>query len=444
MTAMRRLLPFIAIAVVLSASAPLFAQEWMEFTSKEDRFKVKFPGQPKIAEKTYKSEYEVDLPTHVYSAAQGQTRYSLTVVDYNQSQPILTARAKECAQNLERCNGRTAYSGAGYWKNDVRGALIYASWQAMRRDATLTQYRWTTVADRTEAYQLELINKADQSRTITTISMYANRLYIMESTGSADSPQPDVFQSSLMFLDDRGNLVFHEGVYFNGARVDRNETAAGAGGEMPETSASEEWKEFTSTADFFTANFPGQPVVTETPWKSEYGAYLPAHAYTVKKGPAVYSMTVVDYNLGKPILAEAAKRCAPNPERCGELKGGGGEAWKTDVRGAMVYAAFRIMQRDVMVTHYMWNYLGHGPEGHELQLLNNADKSRTFVTLYMHNNRLYIMEATVPGNYPAPGLFTESVSLLEKDGSWGRHEGVYFNGARLDPYEIETGVEHEH
>jgi hypothetical protein len=52
----------------------------------------------------------------------------------------------------------------------------------------------------------------------------------------------------------------------------------------------QEWMEFTSTADFFTANFPGQPVVTETPWKSEYGAYLPAHAYTVKKGPAVYSM----------------------------------------------------------------------------------------------------------------------------------------------------------
>ena len=83
-------------------------------------------------------------------------------------------------------------------------------------------------------------------------------------------------------------------------------------------------------------------------------------------------------------------------------------------------------------------------EVNELQLVNNADQSRTFAILYMHNNRLYTMEATVPGNYPAPGLFTESVSLLEEDGSWGRHEGVYFNGARLDPYEIDTGVEHHH
>ena len=52
----------------------------------------------------------------------------------------------------------------------------------------------------------------------------------------------------------------------------------------------------------------------------------------------------------------------------------------------------------------------------------------------------------MPGNYSAPGLFTESVSLLEEEGSWswGRHEGVYFNRARLDPYEIDTVVEHHH
>jgi hypothetical protein len=50
------------------------------------------------------------------------------------------------------------------------------------------------------------------------------------------------------------------------------------------------------------------------------------------------------------------------------------------------------------------------------------------------------MEATVPGNYPAPGLFTESITLFEADGTRARHEGIYFNGARLDPYEINTGL----
>ena len=178
------------------------------------------------------------------------------------------------------------------------------------------------------------------------------------------------------------------------------------------------------------------------PWTSEYGASLPAHVYTVKQGPATYSVTVVDYTLAKDLLIANAKRCPPALERCNGLTSYSGEGyWKNDVRGAMIYAEFKMLQRDVTVTHFMWNYLGgEGVESNEMQLLNNADKSRTFATFYMHHNKLYIMEATVPANYPAPGLFTESISLLEPDGTRARHEGVYFNGARLDPYEINTGL----
>ena len=52
------------------------------------------------------------------------------------------------------------------------------------------------------------------------------------------------------------------------------------------------------------------------------------------------------------------------------------------------------MQRDAKVTHYMWNFIDL-VEGHQLQLTNNKDKSRTFVAIYMHENRLYILEGTV-------------------------------------------------
>ena len=43
----------------------------------------------------------------------------------------------------------------------------------------------------------------------------------------------------------------------------------------------------------------------------------------------------------------------------------------------------------------MWNFMDL-VDGHQLQLTNNADKSRTFVSIYMHMNKLYIMEGTVP------------------------------------------------
>ena len=204
------------------------------------------------------------------------------------------------------------------------------------------------------------------------------------------------------------------------------------------------WREFSSKEDRFSANFPGEPVVTQITWESEHGAVVPARVYTVTNGPAKYSMTVVDYNLVKAQLIEKAKSCPPGLERClGRTAFSGDGYWKNDLRGAMIYAAFQYMKRDFKVTHYMWNHMGMGVEVNELQLTNNADQSRTFVTMNMHHNVLYVMEATVPGHYAPPGLFTQSISLYEADGSRANHGKVVFNGAELDPNEVYVGREEQ-
>ncbi len=52
-------------ALVLSMSAPLFAQEWTEFASRHDRFTCNVPNQPKATETTYRSEHGADLPARV-------------------------------------------------------------------------------------------------------------------------------------------------------------------------------------------------------------------------------------------------------------------------------------------------------------------------------------------------------------------------------------------
>src|SRR5262249_10146001 len=85
-----RLMPLKATAIVLFVSGSLFAQEWIEFASREDRFTCNFPSEPKMTQTTYHSQMGADLPARVYSAAQGQSRYSITVVDYNQAQRLLT------------------------------------------------------------------------------------------------------------------------------------------------------------------------------------------------------------------------------------------------------------------------------------------------------------------------------------------------------------------
>src|SRR5437016_1219743 len=186
-----RLMPLLSATLVLSISGPLFAQEWIEFASREDRFTCNFPTQPKVTPFTYRSQHEADLPARVYSAAQGQSRYSVTVVDYTQAERILTEKAKTCPAGAEPCLGGPG--NAGHWKDDIRGALIYASWQFMQRDAKLTSYVWHNV-DQVQGDQLQFTNNADKSRTFVGIYMHENKLYIIEGTVPARYPEPGLFQ----------------------------------------------------------------------------------------------------------------------------------------------------------------------------------------------------------------------------------------------------------
>jgi hypothetical protein len=207
---------------------------------------------------------------------------------------------------------------------------------------------------------------------------------------------------------------------------------------LARASFAQEFQLWISKEDLFGANFPGEPVVTTITWTTEHGAQVPARVYTATRGPRTYSVTAVDYNQVKDILIANAKKCPPGLERCNGLTSFSGEGyWKTDLRGATIYAAFKIMKRpDVTVTHYMWNYLGgQAIEANELQFTNNKDQSRTHATIYMHHNRLYIMEETVPANFPAPGLFVQSMSLREADGTEANHQRMYFNGPEVDPTE---------
>ena len=76
---MRRIL--ISIALLLSISGALLAQEWVEFASREDRFTCLFPTQPQVTETTFLSQHEANLPARVYMATQGKSTFKLTVVE---------------------------------------------------------------------------------------------------------------------------------------------------------------------------------------------------------------------------------------------------------------------------------------------------------------------------------------------------------------------------
>ena len=186
--------------------------------------------------------------------------------------------------------------------------------------------------------------------------------------------------------------------------------------------AGREWIEYASKTDFFTVNFPGQPTVTDITYMTEYGLTLPARVHSYVDGPNRYSVTMVDYTKAESLHAEVAKKCQ-------DAGGDGDQCFyhgKDEVRGAIVYATAAFLERDAKVTHYA-NYTADLVEGHRLQL-TNADRSRTFAVIHMHELRLYILEGTVAPGAPPPALFQQSLGFLDKDGKRIRYETTYSQG----------------
>lgn len=103
-----RLRPFVLLALVSAR-----AQEWSTYTNTADRCSVNLPGEPTVREITRPSEYGAVFPGRVYNYEQGRNRYSVTVVDYTDSQRIHEART----------NRTEADTGPWYWQVDVQASV---------------------------------------------------------------------------------------------------------------------------------------------------------------------------------------------------------------------------------------------------------------------------------------------------------------------------------
>jgi hypothetical protein len=58
--------------------------------------------------------------------------------------------------------------------------------------------------------------------------------------------------------------------------------------------------------------------------------------------------------------------------------------------------------------------------------LTNANGTRTFVAIYFHDQRLIVVEGTVPDGYPEPGLFLQAIGWLDESGRGIRYATVYY------------------
>ena len=166
------------------------------------------------------------------------------------------------------------------------------------------------------------------------------------------------------------------------------------------------WRVFTDRSQYFSVNFPGEPEITEISYDSEYGATLPAKVYAVRNGDSLHSVTVVDFS-------DAARIYQELPDRTDE--GNNAALWLYDQRASVAYAARNFRLRGGEVTYDAWHHIDL-VEGHQLQI-TNPDQSRTYASMYLHDGRLYVLEATVPQGSLPQGLFQQSLSFLDEDGN---------------------------
>ncbi len=191
----------------------------------------------------------------------------------------------------------------------------------------------------------------------------------------------------------------------------------------------QEWSTYSNRIDRFEVNFPGQPKVEEIKWPSEYGAVFPGRVYSVEQSGSRYSVTVIDYT-----DAERIHAARTNHTEADSLP----IYWQVDVQASIAYAATKFRQRPgVKVTYDAFHYIDL-VSGHQLQM-TNPDQSRTFAGIYLHESRLYILEATVPAKAPPPGLFQQSLGFLDAAGKKVRYPTIYYN--RLTPIKNAFGPE---
>jgi hypothetical protein len=207
---MRRVAALVTLALALPA--PGFAQDWMEYDIVEDAVSVAFPAKPTVEQTTHISEYTAKIPARVYSASAGAQKYKLTVLDYRDAEAIHKERVKSCPPQVHsECMGSEGPLGIGSWKLDVLAAMDNATADFLEAPGQVTHFTWMII-DRVPGRQIHK-TLPDGSRQFAAIHQHLGRVYVLDAVVPEKDPEPGLFQQSLQFLDEKGNVIRYYEIY---------------------------------------------------------------------------------------------------------------------------------------------------------------------------------------------------------------------------------------
>ncbi len=188
-------LRLIILASTLWFCESAVAQRWIPYASATDGFRIMAPGEFAIEEIDFETEYGIVVPARIFSHENDTGRYSVTVVDYRESQRLHDERLREIGAIYQPIYGQV----------DVRGSVAYAA-KKIRDRASTIEYDAYHYISRIDGHQLQTTNP-DQTRTFAAIYLYESRLYVIDATASSDIAPPGMFQQSLEFIDEDGEVI---------------------------------------------------------------------------------------------------------------------------------------------------------------------------------------------------------------------------------------------
>ena len=181
---------------------------------------------------------------------------------------------------------------------------------------------------------------------------------------------------------------------------------------LPWSALAQSWIKYANEPERFIVNLPRDPDALEIDYTAQSGVTMPARVYSVEDSESRYSVTVVDYTMANEVHAA---HCRALSYECD------GREARADILGSVAWEAWNIRRRDNgEITYDAFGALD-GVPGHQLQIIH-PDRSHSFIGIYLHARRLYVLEGTVPGEDPPPGLFQQSLGILDAEGKRIRFE----------------------
>ena len=180
---------------------------------------------------------------------------------------------------------------------------------------------------------------------------------------------------------------------------------------MPAISFSQGWILYTDQEHRFIINFPREPDIQNFDYISEYGATFPGRTYSVQENGGLLSLMIIDFRDGEGKYTELIDKTDDAPVS---------SLWLYDQRGSVPYEASKLRERGGKILYDNWHHIDL-VEGLNI-VISNVDGSSTYAGLYLHANRLYMMEATVPAGIPPQSLFQQSLGILDAEGRRNRYQ----------------------